>query len=197
MDGTRIASEREKLGLTQAELAEKVNVSQKSISKYERGERRPTYETLTKMSELFGVSTDYLLGKSNEAKNDERFFFFFFDNLLKEAFKIRLNTAIQKSTLSKNEICDKASIDMEDLEKYLNAELEPSLEDLVSLSQALSVTTDYLLGQVSEKTQNLIQAFSRLNEDYQDIVIGETKKALRDQKRDEAVAADSSLKEAK
>ena len=63
MYGTRIATERERLGLTQAELADKVNVSQKSISKYERGDRQPNFETITKLANVFGVSIDYLLGR--------------------------------------------------------------------------------------------------------------------------------------
>lgn len=68
MNGTRITTERERLGLTQAELASKVNVSQKSISKYERNERRPSYETLTKMADLFNVDVDYLICRTNERK---------------------------------------------------------------------------------------------------------------------------------
>ncbi|MCD8208568.1 MAG: helix-turn-helix domain-containing protein [Bacteroidales bacterium] len=62
MNGYRIAEERKKLGLTQRQLAEKLKVSQKSISKYERDDRRPSYETLLEMSILFGVSVDYLVG---------------------------------------------------------------------------------------------------------------------------------------
>ena len=66
MYGERIAQERERLGLTQSELAEKLDVSQKSISKYERNNRRPNFETIAKMSHLFGVTTDYLLGISSQ-----------------------------------------------------------------------------------------------------------------------------------
>lgn len=65
MYGERITQERERLGLTQSELAEKLDVSQKSISKYERDDRRPNFETIAKMSHLFGVTADYLLGISS------------------------------------------------------------------------------------------------------------------------------------
>jgi len=61
MENSRIIDERKKLGLSQAELASKLKVSQKSISKYERGNRRPSYETLLAMSSIFGVSVDYLI----------------------------------------------------------------------------------------------------------------------------------------
>lgn len=63
MLGERIAEQRKKLGLSQEELAEKLNISQKSISKYERGDRRPSYEVLVLMAALFDVTTDYLLGE--------------------------------------------------------------------------------------------------------------------------------------
>lgn len=53
---------RERAGLSQEELAKKLKISQKSISKYERGDRRPSYEVLLTMSSIFGVSVDYLLG---------------------------------------------------------------------------------------------------------------------------------------
>ncbi len=48
-------------GLTQAELGAKLNYSDKSISKWERGEAIPDAYVLTQMAELFGVTVDYIL----------------------------------------------------------------------------------------------------------------------------------------
>ena len=53
-------------GLTQAELGEKLNYSDKTISKWERGEAIPDAYVLTQMAEIFGVTVDYLLS-SHEA----------------------------------------------------------------------------------------------------------------------------------
>ncbi len=72
MNNLRIAEERKKLGLSQEELANKLKISQKSVSKYERGTRRPSYETLLAMANIFGVSADYLLGNSTENNTDEQ-----------------------------------------------------------------------------------------------------------------------------
>ncbi len=47
--------------MTQAELGEKLNYSDKTISKWERGESIPDVGVLLEMSELFGVSLDYLV----------------------------------------------------------------------------------------------------------------------------------------
>ena len=52
--------------LTQLELAEKLNYSDKAISKWERGESLPDVEILCQLAELYGVSLDYLVTKDHE-----------------------------------------------------------------------------------------------------------------------------------
>ena len=52
---------RSKAGFTQAELGAKLNYSDKSISKWERGEAIPDAFVLTQLAELFGVTVDYIL----------------------------------------------------------------------------------------------------------------------------------------
>jgi len=62
---SRYTIERKKLGMSQEELALKIGISQKSISKYERGTSRPSFEALIAMSALFHCSIDYLLDNPN------------------------------------------------------------------------------------------------------------------------------------
>ncbi len=57
---------RKAAGLTQAELAEKINYSDKSISKWESGNGVPDVYTLLQLSELYGVSLDSLVGGDGE-----------------------------------------------------------------------------------------------------------------------------------
>lgn len=52
---------RKQNGWSQEELAEQMNVTRQSISKWEGAQSIPDYEKLIRLSELFGVSTDYLL----------------------------------------------------------------------------------------------------------------------------------------
>lgn len=56
---------RKASGMSQEQLAEKINVSRQSISKWESGESSPEIERLIELSDVFDVSTDYLL-KSSE-----------------------------------------------------------------------------------------------------------------------------------
>lgn len=54
---------RNKKGLTQAEVAAKLGITYQAYAHYETGRRQPDPEMLLKMANLFGVSTDYLLGR--------------------------------------------------------------------------------------------------------------------------------------
>lgn len=63
----RLAKIRKEKHLTQAEVAEKLNVSFQAVSLWERGETVPDVEKVVEMASLFGVTTDWLLlGKEEE-----------------------------------------------------------------------------------------------------------------------------------
>ena len=52
---------RKKAGWSQEELAEQMNVSRQSVSKWEGAQSVPDLEKMIRLSKLFGVTTDYLL----------------------------------------------------------------------------------------------------------------------------------------
>ena len=49
-------------------LAMELNLSQNSISRYETGEREADYATLIAIADYFGVSVDYLLGRTDNPR---------------------------------------------------------------------------------------------------------------------------------
>ena len=59
--GNYIYELRCKAGMTQAEMAERLGVTNKAVSKWETGKSKPTTNTLRKMAALFGLSVDALL----------------------------------------------------------------------------------------------------------------------------------------
>lgn len=106
---------RYKAGLTQDELAQKLGISKGSVAMWETNKRTPSTGILVRLADLFGVTTDYLLGRSEN----------------------------------------------------------PAPEPVSNTSQDTS------------KTANLLSAFEQLDTDNQDIIIGEAKKLLKQQMRDE------------
>lgn len=61
----RIRQLREEKRMTQLRLSIELEVAQETICGYENGRHYPSVEKLLKMSELFGVSCDYILGVSD------------------------------------------------------------------------------------------------------------------------------------
>lgn len=64
--GANIAVQRKRAGLTQAGLAERLNYSDKAVSKWERGESMPDVLTLMQLAEQFQVSVNELLADPNQ-----------------------------------------------------------------------------------------------------------------------------------
>ncbi|MDE7463873.1 MAG: helix-turn-helix domain-containing protein [Clostridiales bacterium] len=60
----RLHEQRKLNKLTQAAVAEYLQISQPSYVRYENGSAEPSYANLVKLADLFGVSTDYLLGRT-------------------------------------------------------------------------------------------------------------------------------------
>ena len=69
--GKTIAELRKAKGWTQIELAEKLNVSDKAVSKWEKDNGLPSIEFFPALADLFGVSIDYLMtGKKTDKKKE-------------------------------------------------------------------------------------------------------------------------------
>ena len=67
-----LANLRKKANLTQAELAEKLDYTDKSISKWEHGETMPDIDVLKQLADFYGVSLDYLVTEHVEVKGKEK-----------------------------------------------------------------------------------------------------------------------------
>lgn len=80
--GARLTAVRKEMNLTQQQLAEKINYSDKAVSKWERGESVPDIYTVCDICDKLGTSLDYLCGrdipfeeqsiKKQKSKSDKR-----------------------------------------------------------------------------------------------------------------------------
>lgn len=66
----RLKEQRLLNGYNQAYVAKYMQVSQVSISNWERGVKEPSYQALIDLANLFGKSTDYMLGKEDDDKKN-------------------------------------------------------------------------------------------------------------------------------
>jgi transcriptional regulator with XRE-family HTH domain len=102
----RIKELRTERGITQADLAKILKISDRAVGHYENGDREPDYSTLLKIADYFDVSIDYLLGvsdikKPNESKNTDKEFVAFYegykdlDDADKEILKATLDAFVR------------------------------------------------------------------------------------------------------
>ena len=62
----RLKELRTKSGETQGQLSAAVGVSVKQIVRFEKGEQKPGFDNLWKLADHFGVTIDYLVGRTDQ-----------------------------------------------------------------------------------------------------------------------------------
>lgn len=96
-------------GYTQTELAEKLGLSKGMISMCERGERRPSYETLEAIADFFNVDMNFLLGydpRSNKLSDRATSFAIMYDELddaAKDVVDAMIRLQLQKEAKNEKE----------------------------------------------------------------------------------------------
>lgn len=69
--GKRIQKQRKLIGLTQAQLAAKINISHTQLTRYESKDVQPPADVLKRLSEIFDVSIDYLVNGNQSDKVEQ------------------------------------------------------------------------------------------------------------------------------
>lgn len=68
--GDKLKTLRIEKKLTQKQVADRIGLAISAVSSYESGTRYPSYDTLVKLTRIFHVSTDYLLGITDKRNVD-------------------------------------------------------------------------------------------------------------------------------
>ena len=134
---------RERKGLTQDELARRINTSRSNIANYENNKNLPSVEILKRLANELGCSVDYLL---EETKN-------------------RIKQLRQEFNFTQQELADnlglkgKSSIAM-----YENGSRKPSYLVLTKMSKLFSCTIDYLIGYSDYRGDKNMGIFTDMDE---------------------------------
>lgn len=150
----RIRELRTELGMTQTDLAEKLQVKTAAVSKYESGKVSLVDDTIIRLATLFNVSTDYLLGYSNNRKYNESLAVVSRD-LHEDTFLKKVGSIIY-SSLDEMRLSD-GSVSDENLAHHFGISCDlfgdicqgnvwPPLDFLEAVSAYCNKSTDYLLG---------------------------------------------------
>lgn len=132
--GKKIKEAREKAGLTQSQLAEAVGTTSQNISQYERGLRKPKYETLLKIAKALNVEWYSLFVATSDAE-------------LAEARTIKLYTSTGTSVEEAQEIFN----DHRKCERIA----ETIDESIGKLNEAGTMAAGHLIASIATKFSNL------------------------------------------
>lgn len=105
MFGLRLKTLRESQGLTQNDLSIRLNTARSTITAYENGTNEPSIDMIIRISNMFGVSLDYLLGRTNQKYNPN----LLDDNTNRLLEKINLLDENTKNTILKISILSKTN----------------------------------------------------------------------------------------
>ena len=176
----RIKETRIRLNMGQKEIAIALGVAQPTVSAWESGRKDPTVENLSALAELFDVSTDFLLGRTNDPRDyeDGDLIASISPHLLEahggnvkkalaaqieieaeahenssymQTYSFRIRDLRQERGLSERELAEKAEIHESRLAGIENGAYKISLEELERVCRALRVS----LAEMGADTQSI------------------------------------------
>lgn len=187
--GKKIKQCREAYHLSQSGLAQKLGVSQRNISYYESGERIPPADIIKKLTSIFNVSADELLGLENPKANSSK------DILYCNEIAKRIKKLSEHSSKKLSDLLP--SLKTQIIQGYCT-NLDFFMEDIYKISDFFGVSDEYILGGLDADTKTYISPadmewldlIKQLPTEAQLEFKGELKGYLKHMK--ESVAADSS-----
>ena len=121
----RIKTLRESKKMTQKQLADLVGVAQVMISRYEKGLKKPGFETTQRLAKALDVSSDYIMGLTDSP------------NIASPAFAVMLREFIEDTPGALEEISKQTGISTSDIEMYASGAEEPSGGRVHVITQAM------------------------------------------------------------
>lgn len=174
--GERIKYCRTNVGLTQKELAKKINLTPKMVSFYENNERIPPVDILAKLADIFDESTDYLIGISNKSRKSysNKTNPFTYDTIIQK----RLKELIAKYELSDQQLALLCDISVNEVINLVEYGFLPHIDVLIKLLNYFNVSADYLLNRsesnllIHSSEEKILSTFRKLDEDSKIIILG-------------------------
>lgn len=184
----------EKTGEHYSALAKKLGITEELFMDYLNNRLDIPYSILNSLSIICEVSTDCLLGMIDKSRDKG------IDNVPPFQYNYKIAGRIQK-------LCEEKGTNLSFLEKLLSLSdkeifylieygFVPHVDTIIKLAKHFEVSTDYLLCLIDERDEKVSRTFRKLNDDNKDIIIGDIKKYLKEQ-RYETIALDQALSEAK
>ncbi|MEN8905364.1 MAG: helix-turn-helix transcriptional regulator [Clostridiales bacterium] len=148
----RISELRKEKNITTTELAKQLNVTIRSVQRYEIGSTNPPPDKLKLMAEIFNCSIDYILYLSDKRTHEALPDGSQLEGLIKanpdtkKLFINRLKDLLIEKEVTKDVLSKSTGIDKESISGYLKGTIIPDIDALKKIAKNLDTTIDYLFG---------------------------------------------------
>lgn len=139
---------RTKKKLTQKELSEKLGLSKNAVCEYEKGRAEPSIETLIKLSRIFEVSLDYLVGLEDKSETSAYKANIYFTDETKthDSINFELKELRKSRGLKQKDLAAVLQVSPQSIGYYENLVNKPDPETLFKIADYFNVSVDYLVG---------------------------------------------------
>lgn len=144
----RIKEVRLSKNIQQKELASLVGIAANTLSQYESGKREPDLAMLQKIADALMVSTDYLLGRT-----DQNYVAQYGDSMFAE----RLKKLRHEKDLTQAQLAAELNVAGGTIAMWETGKREPNFAITMQIADFFSTSTDYLLGYSSSPPQQTLQ----------------------------------------
>ncbi len=153
MLGDMIYNLRKEAGFSQEYLGNLVNVSTSSIGMYEQNRRLPNIETLVSICDIFAVSSDYLLERSNNRSPYKKA-----TEKNEALISKRILELMKELDIDISSVSSTTKIQKQRLENILNEMKKPNITEVISFAECFFETTDYILCLTDIRSTNIKQS---------------------------------------
>jgi len=151
MLGKRLLYLRNKHELTQEKLAKILCMSRSTYAQYEVDRRKPDYDTLQRIADYYKVSTDFLLGRTE-------------DSVMEECnFPSRLKMIRELNGISLKQLAENLNVSQADVSQFETGGKYPDPTTLKVLADSLNCSVDYLLGRITDPRPYLLESQQSYN----------------------------------
>lgn len=143
----RIFSIRERIGYTQEELAKKLGVSRSLVNNWENGYANISLRQLIKLSYIYQVPIDYLLGIIDEI---DHYDYHYVDTMDLKGIGFRLKEIRKANKMTQDKFAQKIDTKRSSISYYEIGKMMISTADLKQICETFGVSADYIVGNITD-----------------------------------------------